>query len=158
MALTKGVNSYADVTDADTYFADRLDAAAWTAADVTAKSQALVTATGVLENMSWTGVAMSPTQDLAFPRYGTYFDPRIGTRMEIGDSTPPRVFTASIELAYHFLNNDGILDNTGTVKDIEVGSIKLTEVIAPNLIPGIVKRLIKPLLVNAGANSWWRAN
>jgi hypothetical protein len=82
----------------------------------------------------------------------------MGTQMEIGDSIPTRVFTASIELAYHFLNNDGILDNTGTVRDIEVGSIKLTEVVSPNLIPGIVKRLIKPLLVNAGANSWWRAN
>ena len=38
MALTKGANSYATVAEADVYFADRLDVAAWTAADETQKA------------------------------------------------------------------------------------------------------------------------
>ncbi|RLA25769.1 MAG: hypothetical protein DRQ62_01540, partial [Gammaproteobacteria bacterium] len=79
MALVKNTNAYADLSEAETYFADRLDVAAWTAADDPTKSQALVTATLYLENMNWTGNVVSDSQALAFPREGTYFDPRMGT-------------------------------------------------------------------------------
>ncbi len=56
------------------------------------------------------------------------------------------------------LNNDGLLDDTGNVVDLQVGSVQLTTVRNPNLIPATVRRLIRPMLVNAGSNSWWRAN
>jgi hypothetical protein len=44
MAVDKGVNSFCTVAEADTWFADRLGATAWTGATETEKSAALVTA------------------------------------------------------------------------------------------------------------------
>lgn len=159
MALVKGVNSYATVEEADAYFADRLDVAAWTAASSTQKAQALVTATKMLDDIEWTGVAVSDSQTLAFPRSGTYFDPRLGMEISLSDvSVPSRIINATFELAYHLQNNDGLLDDTGLVKNISIGSISLNSVLAPSKIPGVVKTLIKPLQVNSGANLWWRAN
>ena len=48
MALVKGVNSYATVAEADAYFLNRLDVAAWNDADETQKYQSLITATSFL--------------------------------------------------------------------------------------------------------------
>jgi hypothetical protein len=158
MALTKGVNSYATVAEADTYFTDRLDVAAWIAADALSKEQSLITATSLLDDTAWTGVAISQTQPLAFPRSGGYFDPKLGIAVTMTTAVPQRVVTGVIELAYHLLNNDGLLDDTGRVDSLNVGSIQLTKLTNPNRIPFIVKRLIKPLLCNGGANTWWRAN
>jgi hypothetical protein len=159
MALTKGTNSYATVAEADAYFADRLDVAAWTAADATSKAQALVTAASILDDQSWTGSAIGESQPLAFPRTAYYFDPRLGTSITLDETViPSRIVTANIELAHHLLLNDGLLDDTGLIKDLQVGSVALTTITTPSLIPANVRRLIKPLLVNAGSNSWWRAN
>lgn len=158
MALAKGTNSYATVLEAETYFGDRLDVSAWEEADDTRKSQALVTATAILDDQPWIGRVASDVQPLAFPRSGSYFDPRIGAQQELSSAVPTRVVNAVYELAYHLLNNDGLLDDTGNVVDLQVGSVQLTTVKNPNLIPASVRRLIRPLLVNAGSNSWWRAN
>ncbi len=159
MALAKGTNSYATVAEADTYFEDRLDVAAWTEANATQKAQALVTATSTIDNLEWVGVAVSDSQALAFPRIGTYFDPKLGMEVELLSTTiPKRITTATIELAYHLLNNDGLLDDTGSVENITVGSITLSNVISANKIPSHVKRLISPLQTNNGARFWWRSN
>lgn len=159
MALTKGTNSYATAVEADTYFGDRLDVAAWTAANSTEKDQALITATAVLDDLIWTGTAVSESQPLAFPRAGYYFDPRLGTAVTLSTTAvPDRILRATKELAHHLLNNDGLLDDTGTLTDLTVSSITLTRVKAPELIPANVKRIIQPLLLNAGSSNWWRAN
>jgi hypothetical protein len=159
MALVKGTNSYVTVAEADEFFADRLDVAAWTSADATQKAQALVTATAALDSMSWTGTAVSVTQALAFPRNGVYFDPRLGLETSLDPAAvPERVLTATSELAYHLLNNDGLFDNTGSVDAISVGNISLSKVQAPSKIPYSVKRYITPLLLSGGRNIWWRAN
>jgi len=158
MALNKGVNSYVDVAEADVYFNDRLDAAAWSdESDSTQKEKALITATHMLNDLEWSGVAVSVDQSLAFPRNGCYFDPRLGVHTSMNPN-PKRIEVATFELAYHLLNNDGLLDNTGRVQDLEVGPVKLTRVSSPDKIPQTVKRQINPMLVNRGANSWWRAN
>jgi len=158
MALQKGVNSYVTVEEADAYFADRLDVAAWTGASVEQKPQALVTATKMLDDLDWTGYVVSESQPLAFPRTGEYFDPRTGTTISLNSSTPVRIQNATMELAYHLLNNDGLLDDTGTVESISIGGINITNIRQANKMPGVVDRLIKPLLVNSGSNMWWRAN
>lgn len=159
MALIKNTNSYATVAEADAYFSDRLDVAAWAQAGAAEKAQALVTATRLLDTLHWTGVAVSETQPLAFPRSGMFFDPRLGMDIQLEDAiVPNRVIQATFELAYHLLNNDGLLDDTGTVQNLSVGSINLTRVLAPNKFPASVKRLTKPLQINQGANLWWRAN
>lgn len=158
MALVKGTNSYATVAEADAYFADRLDVSAWTSATPDMKAQALVTATQVLDGQNWVGTAVSDTQKLSFPRNGVYFDPRLGYDATLTSEVPSRVVTACYELAHHLLNNDGLLDDTGDLESLSVASVSITFKTNPGLIPGNVKRLIKPLLSNSGANHWWRAN
>jgi hypothetical protein len=159
MALVKGTNSYVTVAEADSYFETRIDVAAWASAIEGEKAKALVTATMVLDNLDWTGAAVSETQTLAFPRAGSYFDPRLGVYVELVSTTvPSRIITATFELAYHLLNNDGLLDDTGEVDNLRVGSITLDNIKTASRIPAIVKRLVKPLQVNQGANAWWRAN
>lgn len=157
MALVKGTNSYATVEESDLYFADRLDVAAWGSADATTKAQALVTATNMLDDMIWAGYAVSESQPLAFPRLGEYFDPRLGINSTMSP-TPKRVEKATMELAYHLLNNDGLLDDTGTVESINIAGISINNIRVANKIPGVVDRLIKPLLQNSGSNFWFRAN
>jgi hypothetical protein len=158
MALVKGTNSYVTVTEADTYFDDRLDVAAWSSAVPLQKAQALITATKFLDEFEWTGIVVSESQALSFPRVGSYFDPKVGYEISLDATVPTRLITATCELAYHFLNNDGLLDDTGSVKDLTIGSISLTLVLPASKVPGNVKRIIKPLLANGGAFSWWRAN
>jgi len=158
MALLKGTNSYVTLAEANTYFENRLNVAAWTEASDLEKSQALVTATSVLNDEKWIGTAISDSQSLAFPRTGTYFDPRLGHDVSLADSVPGRVIDATYELAYHLLNNEDVLDDTGTVTTVQVGQISLNIDTSASTIPPSVKRLIRPLLINAGSNVWWRAN
>jgi hypothetical protein len=61
---------------------------------------------------------------------------------------------ATYELAYHLLNNDGLLDSTGEVTDIKVGSISLKEVKNASRVPRIVRKVIEPMLLSSG-KSWW---
>ena len=158
MALTKGVNSYVTVEEADVYFTTRLDVAAWDNASSEHKAAALVTATSLLESKRWSGYAVSDSQSLCFPREGFYFDPRLGYEVEYNSAeVPARIITATQELAYHLLNNDGLLDDTGRVSDLQLGSVTLSKIQAPNVIPSAVTRLIQPLL-DVSNNGWWRAN
>lgn len=159
MALIKGTNSYVTVEEANAYFADRIDVAAWSAGSSDQKSQALITATSMLDEIDWVGVAVSDSQALAFPRSGAYFDPRLGQDISLSENNVPnRILKATYELAYHLLNNDGLLDDTGSVKNLSIGSISLDLVRTANKFPQVVKNLIKPLRVNGGSNMWWRAN
>lgn len=157
MALAKNVNSYATVIEADAYFADRLDADAWTSADATAKAKALVTATGQLDQMSWVGVAVSDSQKLAFPRVLQYYEPKLGVTVGIS-GTPDRVILALYELALHFLSNEGVLESNGGVSSLTVDTIRLDMITTTEKVPSTVRTLVKPLLRNGGANTWWRAN
>lgn len=159
MALVKGTNSYVTVAEAEEYFADRLNATAWLTAEDSQKSQALVTATTMLDNLDWAGAAVNPSQSLAFPRNAEYFDPRVGMMITSVSIVPERILHATFEQAYHLLNNDDLLDNTGLIKNLSVGSVNLGIIRPASKMPMTVKRLIKPLLVNSNlSNSWWRAN
>lgn len=158
MALVKGVNSFVDLAEAELYFEDRLDAAAWMDGSELQKTQSLVTATAILDLREWTGIAVSDSQALAFPRKGSYFDPRSGRDVSFKDSIPDRIVKATFELAYHLLNNDGLLDDTGSVIDLQLGNISLKEIRSPTQIPNHVYRSIRPMLSNGGSSLWWRAN
>jgi hypothetical protein len=159
MALVKGTNSYVTVAEADAYFADRLDVTAWTAADATLKAQALVTSTSLLDDRAWTGTALDELQPLAFPRTGFYFDPRLGVTVEFdGVTVPPQLLKAVKELANYLLNNSGVTITGGSVENIQVGSISLTNVKAAEAVPAMISNMIKMLTANGGSNSWWRAN
>jgi hypothetical protein len=158
VALIKGTNSYVSLEEAQAYFENRIDVAAWLLADDVMKEQALVTATSLLDTYSYIGQSLSASQPLAFPRIGMYFDSKTGTQVILDSSIPDRIIKATFELSYHLLNNDGLLDDTGYVKELEVGSIKLKEIkSAPKVVP-LVLTLIKPLRSNGGSGTWWRAN
>lgn len=154
----KGVDSYVTVDEADSYFESRLDVAAWTSAPEPMKSKALVTATTLLENIEWTGQIVSDTQPLAFPRSGVFFDPRLGHNVLLPtNSVPDRVLKSQMELAYHLLNNDGLLDNTGSATGIAVEGVRLENIRAPETFPDIVRALVAPLRVRS-SSQWFRAN
>jgi hypothetical protein len=153
MAATKGVNSYVTLAEAIAYFDNKLDVAAWTDASDAQKEQALVTATRYLETLSWVGQVRSESQVLAFPREGEYFDETRGISVTFTTTVPQRITDAVCELAYHMLNNDGLLDDVGSVKSVSVGSISIDMIKSPGNLPGIVYALIKPLR-NSGRTVW----
>jgi len=164
MALVKGINSYVEAVEADTYFEDRLDAAAWAEASQEQKEQALVTSTAVLDRMEWTGTVISEEQPLAWPRIGSYFDPRLGTEVILDDTVPKRIIDGTYEEAYHLLNNDGLLDDTGSVLNLQVSTIVLEEITDVSDKSSVVDSIVKPLLAKynpyggGSGNAWWRAN
>ena len=162
MALVKGTNSYVTLNEADSYFETRLDVSAWNDADDDLKEQALVTATSILDDMSWAGQVTSLDQSLAFPRNGSFMDSSRGLRAPF--STYTFVTTdesesslkrdlrllrrAAYELAYHLVNNGGLMDRTGSVENIKVGSIEITEVQDASVFPTIVRKIVAPMLKN----------
>jgi hypothetical protein len=187
MALVLGVNSYATLTEADLYFEDRSDVAAWDSATDTLKEQALVTATQYLDQLSFAGYTSEETQYLAWPRVGTVAVPSRGRDItfdkdyvfaDLSDSDSDFEYAlmaqpfeirlikiATFEQTYHIINNEGLLDYSGDApKSIRVGSINLeglgTRGTAPK-IPQIVNNLLKPLR-NTGnsmfGSTWYRAN
>ena len=158
MALVLGTNSYATLEEAEAYLADRLDVAAWSSASDTLKQQALVSATTLLDTINWTGVAVSASQALAFPRVGSYFSPKLGMAVIFDNTIPSVIKVATIETAYHLLNNDGILDDTGSADSIQVGPITIQKPQNASKLPSLVSAMIRPLRERAGSNAWWRAN
>ena len=60
--------TYISVADADTYFADSFNNAAWSALSAAEKDIALKEATRALETLCWKGDKCSTTQSLAWPR------------------------------------------------------------------------------------------
>ena len=51
MALQKGINSFVTIIEAEQYFYDRLNQAAWDSATDETVERALVTATGILNDL-----------------------------------------------------------------------------------------------------------
>lgn len=155
MALVKGTNSYVDDNDALNYFEDRVNQNYESGYDVVLREQALVTATQILETLPWMGRVSVDTQPLAFPRLLIYYDPARGVNVNISDGTeaPVRIQNAACELAYHLLQNATILDDTGTVTDLSLGTIELTTITSANLLPATVRRLVNPLLPRGGGRA-----
>jgi hypothetical protein len=159
MSLVKGVNSLALPSEGDEYFSTRVDSEAWLTANYARKAAALVTGTGIFDELLWIGVAVSDTQLTAFPRKGSYFDPRLGMTVTLdGTFTPKRVMTALFELSLHLLNNEDLLNDTGSIETLKLSGIELKEIKSVATLPAAIKRIVRPLLENRGAASWWRAN
>lgn len=138
------------VLDADAYFATRLNSAGWTSASEGDQLASLVTASNVLNAMSWRGVALSPLY--AFPRYLPD-----GPRTPV---TPTMILWALYEEALHLLNNPGLLVEEDGVETLVVGPVQLQQLTSVDLIPKIVKRYIGPYTDAGGPGNgtWWRAN
>ena len=161
MALVKDTNCYVDVSEADLYFEDRIDVDPWNEASPLVKARALVTATNMIEDIAWLGTITDSGQNLAFPREGSFYDPRIGDYVDFPDGYPERITRGNIELAYHLINNEGVLDTSMLPEDIKVEGIELKGLDAMDNLPTVVYNLFKPLRAKGGAVSgalWWRAN
>lgn len=159
MSLKKGINSYATVAEADAYFEDRLDAAAWSLASEEQREMALVTATTIIDTMRWLGYVKDSEQRLAFPRVVKYFDDKLGMEVQLDSmEVPERILVGLFEQAYHLLNTEGILDEVGSLDSLGVGTISIDIKREAALIPPIVRKVVKPLLRTAGVLTWWRAN
>lgn len=157
MALIKGTNSNVTVAEADAELANRLDASAWTSATLVRKAQSLITATGMLDELSWSGAVLDDSQGTAFPREGDFFDVAKGIIVSM-NPTPVRVEKATIELALHLLTNENVLDDIGRIRKLDTSSLGVTDIILPSRIPKRVRDIVRPLLQRAGRNTWWRAN
>jgi len=137
MALQKGTNSFVSVSESDEYFENRLNSENWFANDALVE-QALVTATGILDDMDWGGTA-TPTASypLSWPRDITYYDNKSGyftdledDRSTISEGTiPGDIKKATFELALHLLNNMKTQESNASgenkVKDLTVGAVRL---------------------------------
>lgn len=138
MALNKGYNSFVTVQEADEYFDMRLNSELWTDGDCDKVEQALVTATGIIDNLVWGGTATpSTTYPLSWPRDIEYYDSKFGDYVELFDdrtttsdgTVPEDIKTATYELAYYLLLNMSTIESNANgsnkVKDLTVGSIRL---------------------------------
>jgi hypothetical protein len=153
------------MAEADAYFDTRIDAGAWLNAQDDDQESALVTATLLLDENQFIGVAVSSTQSLAWPRKEAYiFDPRLGQQINFGETEiPKRMKQAVLEMAYHLLSNENLLDNKSqNFEEISIGTITLkdsnNDTTRTPMVPSLVRKYLKPLLVNQGSNQWWRAN
>jgi hypothetical protein len=137
MALQKGTNSFVSIQESDEYFENRLNSETWFANDG-AVEQALVTATGILDDMDWGGTA-TPTASypLSWPRDITYYDNKSGYFVDVEDdrsttfegTIPGDIKKATFELALHLLNNMKTQESNASgenkVKDLTVGAVRL---------------------------------
>jgi hypothetical protein len=171
MALVVGTNSYVTLAEAEAYFADRVNVAAWDEADSLVKEQSLITAAKQLNLTRWVGSIADKAQTLAFPRIGSYFEPLFNEVVKMdGTTVPNRITTANMEQAYHLLNNDGVLDSSGSPDRIKVDVIELeglqSGASAVPVMSSTVSGLIEPLTYASAssymggrpAGAWWRAN
>tara|TARA_R110002124_G_scaffold109928_2_gene263416 strand:+ start:35 stop:577 length:543 start_codon:yes stop_codon:yes gene_type:complete len=137
MALQKGTNCFVSILESDEYFENRLNSENWFANDG-AVEQALVTATGILDDMDWGGTA-TPTASypLSWPRDITYYDNKSGYYTDLEDdrsttsegTIPGDIKKATFELALHLLNNMKTQESNASgenkVKDLTVGAVRL---------------------------------
>jgi hypothetical protein len=154
MALVKGTNSYLTVEEADAYLQERVNSAAWFTATESLKETALITSTRIVDCYSFLGTAIG--DDLAFPRDGMYFEPKLGKYVSL-EAVPKRILQATSELAFYLIVNPTSQEAKSSVESLEVDVIKLINIKTPSSVPNGFYSLLQPLLVK-GSDSWWRAN
>ena len=140
MALQLNVNSYVTLDQANNYIDNQLNNEVWYTSNF--QEQALVTATGILDQLNWDGARNSgTTSGLAWPRNITILDSKFGRSVQYVESRtsstpttavvgiPPEIRDATCELALHLLRNGStILGNEGgsnAVRGLSVGTIRL---------------------------------
>jgi hypothetical protein len=120
-------NTYATLSEANTYHESHVASAAWDAATDDQKNRALVQATRELDAyLLWDGFASSTTQALAWPRTGLS-DPDTGASVS-GTTLPDRLIYATSEQARLLLAGDRAaeLDQQAQgLKALTAGSVSL---------------------------------
>lgn len=145
--ITVGQNSYIDLDAANELAATRLFAAPWNAANDATRTQALITATALLDRMGWEGRPTIPTQPLAFPRVSDRCPPGYPLTAEV----PQPIITATVELAIHLLAEGKHAGSPIMQRMLGDSMVMYYPTIADEL-PKHVRRLIEPLLRSSSAN------
>jgi hypothetical protein len=156
MAIKLNVNSYVTLDEANAYFIDRSDSDKWHLLNNNDKEEYLTTATSYLDDIvTYVGVAVSTSQPLAWPREGSFFDPRYGDTVSFEDpDRPDRLQKATFEMAMHLIENPGVLNSTTKVDNVSVGSIKLTSIQNPARLPHLVRKALGPIAEFGSATPW----
>jgi len=160
MAIQYKTNSYVTLDEANAYFANRTEAENWLALNNNQKEDLLVTATTHLEDsVEFVGVAVSTSQPLAWPRLGSYFDPKYGSTVALPETEVPyRVKKATYEMALHLIDNPGVLRSSAVVDEITVGPISLKEIRNPSKVSHTVRLALGPLRGSGSSSTTpWRA-
>lgn len=148
-------NSYASVSAADSYVADR-GIVGWTALSSTIKQQSLVNATDYLEatyRSAWKGNRVSETQSLSWPRYNVIVD---GFNFA-SNVVPLQVINACIEMAIRASVGETLLADQGQrVKreKIDVIEIEYQNYSDPTQRYPLVNRMVMPYLISASESGF----
>lgn len=159
MAIQKNINSLASIEEAEAHFAGRLNNSPWKTSKTPVKEAALTTGTMLFNDMRWSGVAISESQPLAFPRIGQYFEPAQGRLVAFPSNTAPsRVLRGLFELVLHLIVNPDAMETGSTLEELTVGPVELKGLRFASSVPSHVVHIISPVLESRGASIWWRAN
>ena len=148
-------NSYASVSAADSYVADR-GIAGWTALSTTIKQQSLVNATDYLEatyRSAWKGNRVSETQALSWPRYNVVVD---GFNFA-SNVVPLQVVNACIEMAIRASAGETLLADQGQRvrrEKIDVIEVEYQDYSDPTQRYPLVNRMVMPYLISASESGF----
>lgn len=139
-------DSYLDVTDADTYFSNRLYDTEWTSATTDQKERALKWATKILEKKPWIGGKAYSDGSLRWPRTDVYDLDGVALSSTV---IPDWLEEATAELALQLLIENRTTDpDTAGFKRIKADVIELEVDKYDNkdVIPEFVYSIIDPYI------------
>lgn len=142
MVAVVGTNSYVDEAEADAYFADSINSAAWDASSSSTKNKALISATRYLDRQLWQGVKTVDTQDLEWPRTGAFCN---GVQVD-PNTVPDRIKEAQMEMAQKLISSPTLSNNLNTgsnTKRAKAGSaeVEFFRATKGTILPDVVQQL-----------------
>jgi hypothetical protein len=148
-------NSYASVSAADSYVADR-GITGWASLSQTIKEQSLVKATDYLEatyRAAWKGNRVSETQALSWPRYNVVVD----DFNFASNVVPLQVVNACIEMAIRASAGETLLADQGQRvrrEKIDVIEVEYQDYSDPTQRYPLVNRMVMPYLISASESGF----
>jgi len=140
--------SYATVDEADSYHADRLHASTWTDAPAATKEAALVSATRVLDHMTYAGLPYTTTQALQWPRCDVY--DRNGNAVAV-TAVPASLKSAAAELARLLIDDDREVASERPEQSVSLGDASVvyanggaTRVVVPAHVVDMLRPFLAP--------------
>jgi hypothetical protein len=152
MAVVVGTNSYLTVSEADSYFADRLNAAEWTVATTGDKEKALIMAARQIDRLSFMGSITSTSQSMAWPRTGVA--DREG-RPVSSTVVPQEVKDAQAETALSLLRGELTDGGDRGIQRVKAGSVEVEydSAVPVRTIPDIASSILASFVIATGVNS-----
>lgn len=154
MAITKGTDSYCEISEAVTYHEGRLHNDDWLNASTTTREAALKWATRMLDALSWKGQKTATAQVLKWPRTYVYDDN--GDQLDTA-SMPQFLIDATAEYALQLIKSDRESDSdTQGISDVKAGEVEVSfdKNDRASKTPSSVYRLINQYVSGSGSGSF----